>query len=308
MNFNQEPLANHLPVYSGRSMSEIAVHFQRVRTNGVELSVVRAGEGPVVVLLHGFPENWTSWRLQIPVLVAAGYSVWIPDLRGYNLSDKPPGRDAYHLRHLTADIAGIVRATGQPRVSIVGHDWGGLVAWTFAGQYPELLSTLTILNAPHAKLYEREILRLRQLFKSWYVALFQLPWLPEQLLSFNNFALMRWMFRSSARPGTFSQDDIEAYVSPFRQPYALTAALNYYRANFRYGAARMAKDALSEAPTLVIWGERDPALSIHLLDGLEQVAANVEIKRLPDAGHWVQNEASDEVNATLVAFLQAARR
>lgn len=129
-------------------MSEIAVHFQRVRTNGIELSVARAGEGPVVVLLHGFPENWTSWRRQIPTLVAAGYSVWVPDLRGYNLSDKPPGRDAYHLRHLTADLAGIVQATGQPRASIVGHDWGGLVAWTFAGQYPELLSTLTILNAP----------------------------------------------------------------------------------------------------------------------------------------------------------------
>lgn len=286
-------------------MSGLAIDFQRVRVDDIELSVACAGEGPAVILLHGFPENWTSWRRQIPALVAAGYSVWASDLRGYNLSDKPRECEAYHLRHLAADVAAIVRATGQSRAHIVGHDWGGLVAWTFAGAYPELLSTLTILNAPHAKLYQREVFRLQQFFKSWYVGFFQLPWLPERILSFNNFAVMRWMFQSSARPGTFSQNDIEAFVKPFCQPDALTAALNYYRANFRPGAMQMAKDALSKVPTLVIWGERDPALSIHLLDGLEEVAANVEVKRLQNAGHWVQNEAPDEVNATLLAFLRA---
>lgn len=256
-----------------------------------------------VILLHGFPQNWITWRHQMPALVNAGFSAWAPELRGYGRSDRPERRQAYHLRHLVADVAAVVRATGQPRAHIVGHDWGGIIAWSFAGQYPELLRTLTILNAPHMKLYRRETLRLRQLFKSWYVALFQLSWLPERILSFNDFTVMRGMFSSFARPGTFSEEEVEAYVLPFRKPGALTAALNYYRANLRHGAMQIANDAVSNVPTQVIWGERDPALSIHLLDGLDEVAANVNVKRLPNSGHWVLNESPDEVNEALVGFL-----
>lgn len=286
-------------------MEEIEIRHERVRgAGGVELHVARAGQGAPVILLHGFPEHWWSWRHQIPALVGAGFSVLAPDLRGYNLSDRPTRRDAYHLRHLVDDVAALVRATGQPRAHVVGHDWGGVIAWAFAGEYPELLERLVILNAPHLRLYSDRLWYPPQLLRSWYVGFFQLPWLPEQALAAGDYQAIRRMFRDvPARKGAFTEAEIDRFVEPLRQPGALTAALDYYRANLAPGAMRIGREARTGAETLVLWGERDPALVTELLDGIREVAPRARVVRFPDVGHWIQSEVPAEVNRALVGFL-----
>jgi epoxide hydrolase 4 len=286
-------------------MPDFPIRHERIPADGVELHVAVAGEGPPVVLLHGFPEHWRSWRRQLAPLARAGFSAWAPDLRGYNLSDRPPGREPYRLRHLAADVAALVRASGHPRAHVVGHDWGGIVAWTFAGQYPELLDRLVIINAPHLKLYFEKVRLPPQLFRSLYVLFFQLPVLPERLLAARDFAVLRRMFAlAPARPGAFTEEEIEENVRAFSGPGGLTAPLNYYRANFFSASARrLAVEARTEAETLVLWGERDPALGVELLEGIERVAPRAQVRRFPDAGHWLQNEAPDEVNHALLTFL-----
>jgi pimeloyl-ACP methyl ester carboxylesterase len=284
----------------------IELRHERVQGHGVGLHVARAGEGPPVVLLHGFPECWYSWRRQIEALARAGFSVLAPDLRGYNLSDKPAGRDAYHLRLLVEDVAALVRTTGQARAHVVGHDWGGILAWTLAGERPELLDKLVILNAPHLRLYFEKVRRPPQLFRSWYVLFFQLPALPERALSAGDFRAVRDMFkRYPAREGAFTGEDIDRYIEALSRPGALTAGLNYYRANLTSDRLEIARSARTEAETLIIWGERDPALGTELLEGIERVAPRVRVHRIPDASHWVQNEAPEEVNRVLVDFLQS---
>jgi len=282
----------------------VEITHERIESGGIHLHVARAGAGPPVILLHGFPENWTSWRHQIRSLSAAGFEVWAPDLRGYNESDRPKTRQAYELSQLVEDVAALVKATGRPKAHIVGHDWGGIVAWAFAGERPDLVDRLVILNAPHLQLY-REKLWFRQMFRSWYVLFFQLPLLPEWLLQFRRAAMLRRLFRKHpARKGTFDDKVIDAYVGAFAAPGAMTAALNYYRQNFRPRRQEPARRARTDAPTLVIWGELDRALGTELLEGLERVAPKVRIHRIADAGHWVQNEASDEVNRVLISFLK----
>jgi len=281
------------------------VRDEYIQGEGVRLHVVRAGEGPPVILLHGFPENWTSWRHQIPALADAGFSVWALDLRGYHLSERPAKRGAYHLRYLVEDVAAVVRATGAARVHLVGHDWGGVIAWAFAARHPELLDKLVILNAPHMEVYLRKVGRLPQMFRSWYVLFFQLPLLPEWALSARGFAALRGLFRTAPASRPFSTAEIEEYLEPLSRPGALTAALNYYRANLRPGALRFASSAPIAARTLVIWGELDGALGPELLEGLERVVPRVEIHRLPNAGHWVHNEAPEAVNGLLLRFLRS---
>jgi epoxide hydrolase 4 len=298
----------------------------------VDLHVMRAGEGPPVVLLHGFPENWRSWRRQVEPLVAAGYSVWLPDLRGYNLSERPAHRSAYRLRHLVADAAAVIRAAGRAagqaagreRAHLGGHDWGGVIAWLLAEQRPQLVDRLVIANAPNLRLYREELRRPRQAVRSWYVLFFQLPWLPERVLAARDFGAIRHALRRAPSGPAFTPAEIEAYVDALRPPGALTAALDYYRANFpgRVGGLRRRPAAVPllvvrardggrgwrarapvEAPTLVLWGERDPALTVGLLDGLDRVAPGARVHRIPSAGHWVQNEAAGEVTRALLAFL-----
>jgi len=275
-----------------------------IRGDGLDLHTLVAGEGRPVILLHGFPENAHSWRYQIPVLASAGFSVWAPDLRGYPPSEVSLHRSDYNLNKLVNDVAALVRATGHQRATIVGHDWGGIIAWAFAGAYPALLDRLVILNAPHMQLYMEKVWRTSQCFRSAYVGLFQLPYLPEKLLAAGNFLAVRRMFKNlPARKGTFTDADIATYIESLSHPGALTAALDYYRENLRSDGMSLARAARTEVPTLVIWGERDPALGIFLLDGVARFAPRVRIHRVPHASHWVQNEAPQEVNRALLAFL-----
>ena len=278
---------------------------------GVKLHCAVAGEGagrPLVVLLHGFPEFWYSWQHQIPALVAAGFHVMAPDLRGYNLSDKPAGTKSYHLKLLVEDIACLVRASGKDSAHVVGHDWGGIIAWTFAGCYPQLLKKLVILNAPHMGIYLRKVKVPPQLFRSWYVAFFCLPLLPELALSANHFASVRNILMAEpAAQHAFSDEDIARYTEALSTPGALTAALNYYRCGMlRRDARELARHARTDAETLILWGEQDHALTISLLEGIENYAPRACIQRFAHAGHWIQNEIPSDVNQAMVQFLQAA--
>ncbi|HEX6133782.1 MAG TPA: alpha/beta hydrolase [Longimicrobiales bacterium] len=290
----------HRAVLTGMS-PEVVVH-RSVPNGEVLLHVASSGTGPPVVLLHGFPANRTSWRHQRGPLADAGFTALAPDLRGYNMSRAPARVEAYAPDHLVSDVAAIVRSTGHNRAHIVGHDWGGVIAWWFAAAHPELLDRLVILNAPHPTIFRRRVRRPPQLLRSWYAGLFQLPLLPEIALRALDFAALRWIFRATAPAGTFSRAEIEGYVAGLGSPRALSAAVNYYRAAVRY-ARRAPRRVHTDAPTLVIWGERDRALSVELLDGIERYAPNVRIERFRDAGHWVHNEAPDEVTRLLIRFL-----
>src|SRR5947209_6217022 len=207
---------------------------REVVVNGVRLHYVEAGRGPLIVLLHGFPEFWYCWRFQIPALAAAGFRVVVPDLRGYNLSDKPPGVASYRLPLLSQDVAELIRRAGAERAAVAGHDWGGGIAWHLAMTRPDCVGKLIILNAPHPALYEREVRKLPQLLRSWYIFFFQLPWLPELVCRWHDFALLRRAVREGpACRDRVTRHDADLYIKALARPGALTAAINYYRAVFR---------------------------------------------------------------------------
>jgi epoxide hydrolase 4 len=274
--------------------------------NGVRLHYVEAGEGPLVILLHGFPEFWYSWRHQIPALAGAGFRALAPDMRGYNLSDKPEGIDAYRVDELIEDVTGLIRHAGEERATIVGHDWGGLVAWYTAILRPEVVERLVIINAPHPAAYRRELTRSTQALRSWYAGFFQLPVLPETALSIGDYAMVERVLRNEpVREGAFTDEDIRLYKEALDQPGALTSTVNYYRA-----AAQRQSDLLElgerpiEAPTLLIWGEKDPYLVGSLTENLEPWVPKIRVERLP-ASHWVPVDAPDEVNRLLIEFLRS---
>ena len=272
--------------------------------NGVRLHFVHGGRGPLVVLLHGFPEFWYSWHRQFPALADGGFHAVAPDMRGYNLSDKPRGIEAYRIEKLVGDVAMLIRHFGEERAVVVGHDWGGVVAWSVAMYRPDMVSKLVILNAPHLGPFLREIRTPGQMLRSAYVLCFQLPLLPEALIRAGNFSLVaRTLRRDPVRPDAFTPEDVHYYRLALSRPGALTGGLNYYRAWVRH--ARRYANAIRtiEAPTLVIWGMRDRYLGPRLLNGLERWVPNVRVERIADASHWVQNDAPERVNDLLRGFL-----
>ncbi len=290
-------------------MAEGWTHHEGV-VNGVRLHWVEQGSGPLVVLLHGFPEFWWGWHRQIPALAAAGFRVVAPDMRGYNLSEKPKGAAAYRVGILAQDVVSLVRHLGEERAHVAGHDWGGVVAWRLALRHPELVDRLVVLNAPHPAVFSRELKRPRQFVRSWYAMFFQLPLLPEAIFRANDYATLERIFRESpARPGAFSDDDIRLYKEAMARPGALKAMLDYYRTFARTLGGRSGSGGIDvtqpvERPTLVIWGERDTALNPHNLDGLERYVPDLRIERLPDASHWVLADAPERVSELMIRFLR----
>jgi pimeloyl-ACP methyl ester carboxylesterase len=274
--------------------------------NGVRLHYVEAGEGPVVVLLHGFPEFWYSWRHQIPALADAGYHVVAPDMRGYNLSAKPAGWRAYDAEHLAGDIAALIRHFGVEKAPVVGHDWGAAVAYLTAMDHPDVVERLAILNVPHPARMLDGFRTVRQLRKSWYMFFFQIPFLPERLLARDGFSFAKRSLRADS-PGSFSDADIECYVETWSQRGALTGMINYYRAALRQ-SPRKALERMNpiNCPVLVIWGERDRHLGRELARPDPKWVPNVRVERLPEATHWVQHDAPERVNELLTEFLGAA--
>lgn len=275
----------------------------RHRVNGVELHATEAGpdDGPLVILLHGFPDAWWTWRHQIGPLAEQGHRVLVPDLRGYNLSDKPPGVAAYGLDELVADVVGLADASGAATFRLVGHDWGGIVAWAVALRHPGRVERLAVLDAPHPGLGARRTLRHpTQALRSLYVGFFQIPRLPEVVLRARGFAVLRRALTASSPPGLFSPADLDRYAAAWAQPGALTAMLNYYRA-LRL-APNSGPPARVRPPTLLVWGGRDAFLGRHLFEESLALCDRGEGLLLDDTGHWVHLEAPDAVTAAMLRF------
>jgi pimeloyl-ACP methyl ester carboxylesterase len=272
------------------------------------LHYVEAGEGPLVVLLHGFPEFWFGWRFQIPALAAAGFRVVAPDLRGYNLSSRPAGVAAYDVTRLALDVRDLIRERGAESAFLAGHDWGAGVAWVTAMNHPEVVQRLAILNVPHPRRFLHALRRPRQLAKSWYMFFFQLPWLPECLVRSGRWWFFRYGFKHDARPGAFTPQDIDRYIEAWSQPDAAKAMINYYRSVFRQSPKRAeARIRVVNAPTLVIWGERDRYLGAELAEPDRADVPNLErVVKLPDASHWVQHDQPERVTQLLAEFFAVA--
>jgi pimeloyl-ACP methyl ester carboxylesterase len=277
---------------------------------GLRLHYVTAGSGPLLLLLHGFPEYWYSWRRQIPAL-APHFTVVAPDLRGYNESDKPHTVASYSLELLTADVQALIRHFGRDTASVAGHDWGGAVAWAFASDYPRSIERLAVLNCPHPGLFQKRLWRsLRQLRRSWYMFWFQVPGLPERQILRDPQLLARRVFRGAAvRKEAFTDQDLAAYAQAISKPGAARAALNYYRAAFRDLLARRLRPYSHIAcDTLLLWGEQDPALGKELTYGMEPLfSGRFEVRYLPECGHWTQQEQPEAVNRHLLEFLAGVR-
>lgn len=278
-----------------------------IDTNNIRLHCVTQGEGELVVLLHGFPEFWYSWRHQIPTL-ARHFKVVVPDLRGYNDSDKP--ENGYDLDTLVADIHGLIQSLGYARARIVGHDWGGAIAWHLAQKFPECLDKLAILNAPHPQRFLQEMAgNFDQLTRSWYILAFQVPGLPEWLIQANLKEFITRIFRDQAiRKGSFTSENAQVYQAALEKPGAIASAIKYYRqllspqSWWREWGNR--PDPIT-VPTLVLWGKDDSLLSQKLLDGIDQfVKAPFRLKLIPRCGHWIQQEVPQIVNRELLEFLR----
>jgi pimeloyl-ACP methyl ester carboxylesterase len=272
----------------------------------VRLHYVERGEGPLVVLLHGFPEFWFEWREQIPALVDAGFRVVAPDMRGYNLSSKPRGISAYKGDVVAKDIADLIHHLGEERAVVVGHDWGAAIAWWLAMEHPDVVKRLVILNVPHPKRMLQGFRNLRQLRKSWYMFFCQLPFIPEKGIARDRFGAFRRAFKTDpVRP--YTDAEIDRYVESWRQPGAITAMLNYYRAAFRRTSPRaVANLPKIDAPVLVIWGKLDSVLGSELAEPPPELVPNARVEWLPDASHWSPHDEPEKVNRLLIDFAREA--
>jgi epoxide hydrolase 4 len=271
------------------------------------LHYVEAGVGPMVVLLHGFPEFWFGWRRQIGPLAAAGFRVVVPDTRGYNLSSRPHEVEAYAVDRLATDIRGLITELGSESASLVGHDWGGTIAWTAAMNHPDVVDRLAILNAAHPRRLQQGLMNPNQLRKSWYFFFFALPGLPEDVVQARNWHFFRHFLHDANPP--YTPEELERYVEAWAQPGAATGMINYYRASVR-ASQKEAKAAIRaiSAPTLVIWGQRDGYLGEDLAEPEHDDVPNLQgVERLADASHWVHHDEAERVNELLLDFFRPAQ-
>lgn len=280
-----------------------------IDANNLRFEALTCGDGPNLALcLHGFPEHAGSWRHQMPLFAGLGYRVVAPNLRGYGHSSRPVGVVHYTLDKLIADIAGMIDALSARKVILIGHDWGGALAWEFAIQKVRPLDRLIILNAPHPAIFAKQFRKGSQQYRSWYMAFFQIPFMADWLLRTGNAWMIGQIFRrTTTDQAAFPDEVIDTYRKNAVMPGAMTAMINYYRAAWQRpdGAPGISahNPNLIEIPSLVIWGEKDPVLGVSLLEGLEDYISQLTIKRLPHASHWVQQEAPEEVNAIIASWL-----
>ncbi|MBD2106266.1 MULTISPECIES: alpha/beta hydrolase [unclassified Nodosilinea] len=273
-----------------------------LQTNGLRLHYVRQGQGPLMLFLHGFPEFWYSWRHQLDHF-AAKYTCVALDLRGYNDSDKPSDVNAYRLDVLVEDVRGAIAALGYDRAVLVGHDWGGAIAWAFAYAHPELLESLIVMNIPHPAKFAEGLRHPQQLLRSWYIGAFQLPLLPELLLQAGDYwAIEQMLLGMAVDKSTFSDADLRAYKTAAAKPGALTAMVNYYRA-LSFSGPQWQPWGILEVPTLLIWGEADAALGKELSLGTEDYVRHLRLRYIPHCSHWVQQERPHQVNTLMDEFL-----
>jgi pimeloyl-ACP methyl ester carboxylesterase len=272
-----------------------------VEANGLRFEVLEQGSGDRLALcLHGFPEHAVSWRHQMPMLATLEYRVWAVNQRGYGRSSRPARIADYAMPELLDDVAALVDASGAKSLVLISHDWGAMVAWHFAAARLRPLERLVIMNVPHPLCFQAALKQWRQARRSWYVAFFQLPWLPEQMLSVNGGAAVRRMFARLALP----EEVMAVYVRQIVEPGAATAMLNWYRAAMLRGKWMPDLSRMIDVPTLLVWGEDDVALDLICLDGTERYVRDLTVRRLPGVSHWVQQDAPDTVNQLLQDFLE----
>ncbi len=291
-----------------------SIRHDYAQVGEVRLHFAEAGSGDrLVILLHGFPECWYSWRHQLTAF-GEGFRVVAPDMRGYNLSDKPSRVEDYRMDALVQDVVSLIRHCGASEAAIIGHDWGASVAWAVAAKHPEYVSQLVAMQVPPPAALAANM-TFKQALRSWYMLFFQLPRLPEWWIGAGDFASLERMFKNTARRGTFTDTDIAIYKDALRRPGALTAAINYYRANVRAllqrytGAARTGGATRIQVPTLFIFGERDFAIAPETVRGIGgYIDAPYREVRFGTSGHWVHQESPAEVNAALISFLNEEER
>jgi pimeloyl-ACP methyl ester carboxylesterase len=288
-------------------MPEPTIRYETVPANGLRFNVAICGTGESLALcLHGFPESSFTWRHQLPLLAKLGYRAWAPDLRGYGKTSRPIGAGEYTMDKLMADVAALIDASRAREVLLIGHDWGGAIAWSFAMSGLRPLARLVIMNAPHPARLLHGLRTWKQLRRSWYMFFFQIPWLPEALLGARRAEAIGRIFRDLAvDKSKFPADVTDVYRANATEPGALTAMLNYYRALFR-NASELSKRPLPEitVPTLLVWGEVDLSLGKELTFGMERQVRNLTVRYLPNVSHWVQQEAPETVNRMMEAWLR----
>ncbi|MGR6036285.1 MAG: alpha/beta fold hydrolase [Candidatus Nitrosoglobus sp.] len=286
-------------------MTSIKTHF--IQANGLYFEVQQCGSGSRLALcMHGFPECSYSWRYQMPLLAELGYQVWAPNLRGYGRSSRPGKIADYRISHLLNDIAALIEASHCHSVLLIGHDWGAALAWLFAIDKIRPLEGLIIMNVPHPALFIKCLKTWRQLRRSWYILFFQIPWLPEWLLSTGNAWLIgKTIHYIAVDKSRFPDEVLNIYRDNAAQPGALRAMINYYRALFLETPWRKYHSNLStiEVPTLMIWGEKDPALGKETTYGTERYVNDLTLHYLSNVSHWVQQEAPGQVNKIIMEWL-----
>ena len=266
-----------------------------IETNRIKLHTIIAGSGEPLVLLHGFPEFWYCWSKVIPLL-KDDFKLIIPDMRGYNLSDKPKGIENYKVEILIEDIKGLIERLELGKFNLAGHDWGGAVAWIFAEKYPELLNKMIILNSPHHKIFSQKLRTDKDQQKaSFYIFEFYKP-KGEQFIIENDFEQLRkFVFTKS-----FSALDKEKYIEAWSQTGAIEGGVNYYRANSNFEDWT----GIIEVPTLVLWGMKDLFLTPKLLDGLPNYVKNLKIEINEESSHWITHDDPEFVSTKIREFIQ----
>jgi pimeloyl-ACP methyl ester carboxylesterase len=272
--------------------------------NNVKLHTLEAGDAhaPIMLFLHGFPEFSYSWLKQLSYFAGQGYRVIAPDQRGYNLSSKPMGIQHYQLKYLIDDIATLINVVTNKPVTLIGHDWGGGVAWTLAQHHPQLLQKLIILNMPHLQVMKQTLKSsFKQLLKSWYAGFFQIPLLPEVACRAFNYKLLERSMIKTANAGAFSQQDMIAYKEAWQQPGAVNAMINWYRA---YRKNKLNTNLQIEVPTLIIWGKKDKFLNASMAVKSLDKCKQGKLIMLDNATHWLHHEQPDAINRMIHNFIR----
>jgi len=281
---------------------------QTIQVNDLRMHLVSEGaeDAPLIVLLHGFPEFWYSWRHQIKPLAAAGYRVVAVDQRGYNLTDK---HGPYDIFTLSDDIAGLIRALGyQKAAAVIGHDWGGVVTWTFGARHADMLEKLIVCNVPHisAGIAAFSRLYLPQIMKSWYMFFFQLPSLPERLIAANDYKLFADVIQEQTK-GAVTDTEIAYFKQAWAQPGALFASVSWYRALFQSTSKIAQTDMNVYVPSLLIWGDQDSALTTTTAEWSRRYVQDFTLRAVLGVSHWVEQEAPEIVTRYILDFLSEAR-
>lgn len=276
-----------------------------VPANGLIFEAFEAGEGErLALLLHGFPEHAVMWRHLVAPLVCKGYRVWAVNQRGYGATTRPAGKENYSLSALTGDVAALIDAAGARSTTLIGHDWGGMIAWVVAIRKLRPLEKLVFINIPHPLCFRRAFRRVSQKLRSAYVAFFQAPGLPDWLLSVGRGYLTAMLIRrAGGRADAIPDDVMDVYRDNVAAPGGATAMLDWYRRTARDLAQAGDLSATVEAPTLIVWGLEDVALGEACLDGTERYVPDLRIAKLPGVSHFSPEDAPARVAAVIDDFL-----